>query len=91
MNKILIIFILLLLPNFVLAKANYTYYVSENSAITSNSETKENVAPVKLNTNYGFSNNKGYIKIKANNKKVVKISTPKLSNNSVLKLVNVVF
>lgn len=91
MKKILIIFVLLLLPNFAHARANYTYYISENTEIISNSNQQTATKPIKLNSNYGLSNGKCYIKIKANNKNVLRINTPKLSNNNALKLVNIMF
>lgn len=91
MKKILIIFILLLLPNLAHAKANYTYYEADNQEIAGITDQQKESNQVKLKANYGLSNNKCYIKIKANNKQIIKISSPKLSNNSILKLVNVVF
>lgn len=91
MKKIFIIFILLLLPNLVYAKANYTYSMPEKLDNTSISENKNNKNAVELKAGCGFNNNKGYIKIKANNKNIVRISTPKISNNSILKLISVTF
>lgn len=93
MKKVIIlIFILLLMPITAHAK-NYKVIVNDtgNANIISASTEKKDANKRKLKVNTGLSNNKGYIKIKANNGKSVRINTPKISNNQYLKLVNVMF
>lgn len=93
MKKILIIsFIFLLLPAMAHAKS-YKVIVNdtENADIISVIDSKKDANKQNLKINAGLSNNKGYIKIKAGKQKAVKISTPKISSNQYLKLVNIMF
>lgn len=90
MKKVLIILSLLLIANAAHAGCNYQYDTpksnNNNAQIT---ESGVKTSDIKLNG--GFNSNRGYVKIKVNNGHSIRLNTPKLSNNSVLKLVNIAF
>ena len=91
-KAIVLLLIFALMPIMAQAKS-YKVIVNDtgNTDIISTSTEKKDANKRKLKVNTGLSNNKCYIKIKANNGKSVRINTPKISSNQYLKLVNVVF
>lgn len=93
MKKVIILILILLLMPVTAHAKNYKIIVNDagNTDIISVSNDKKDANKQDLKINAGLSNNKGYIKIKAGKQKAVKISTPKISSNQYLKLVNIMF
>lgn len=93
MKKVIILILILLLMPVTAHAKNYKVIVNDagNTDIISVSNDKKDANKQDLKINAGLSNNKGYIRIKANNQKAIRISTPKISNNQYLKLVNIMF
>lgn len=93
MKKVIILILILLLIPVTAHAKNYKIIVNDtgNADIISVADSKKDANKQDLKINAGLSNNKGYIKIKAGKQKAVKISTPKISSNQYLKLVNIMF
>ena len=89
MNKIILTVLLLLISNICYAKPNYTYTTNTDGVSVLEQENAEK--PNRTKVNYSLHSNRAYITIKSNNKRSINISTPKLSNNKYLQLVNIVF
>lgn len=89
MNKIILTTLLLFINNVCYAQQNYTYTINADN--TSILEQENAVKTNKTKVNYSLHSNRAYIIIKGNNKRTINISTPKLSNNKYLQLVNLVF
>lgn len=90
MKKVIVLLMILISPSAI-AQCNYGYTISETPAVSSVSKEIKSIDKQDLTFNTGYSNNKAYVKIKVNNKSAIKISTPRLSNNNILKLVNITF
>lgn len=89
MKKIFLLVMILLLSNGAYAKS---YKITaENTDKQGIESIEKQEKTIKIKVNGGYSNNRGYARIKVNNAHSIRISTPKLSNNAVLKLVNVAF
>lgn len=93
MKKNIIILLLMLISPVVNAKPNYEYIKNdaENVDYTSIVEKQETQKQSKIKVSGGFRSNRGYATIKLNNGRNLHINTPKISNNSVLKLINIGF
>lgn len=89
MNKIILTVLLLFINNICYAQQNYTYTINADN--TSISEQKNVVKTNKTRVNYSLHSNRAYVVIKGNDKRSINISTPKLSNNKYLQLVNLAF
>lgn len=89
MNKVILTILLLFICNICYAQPNYTYVVNADNAGITEQENAEEFNKTKVN--YSLHSNRAYVTIKGNNKRSINISTPKLSNNKYLQLVNLVF
>lgn len=92
-NFIAIILLLLFLTPAVNAKPNYNYVVNDtqNAESTSVSMEQKTEKQNKIKVSGGFHSNRGYVSVKLNNGRNLHINTPKISNNDVLKLINIGF